>query len=142
MNKRLAITVIATVLILSGCSAVKDNRIRQEVLADSKLPEEIRRAIDLKELAVGMTQEQVIASWGSPCKWCYRTRKSSSGDTWEYHIPGADSVIVDLISLALEPELTCTSIKTEYSNTGPISKYPKPLIHNHLTAPIERHWRQ
>lgn len=94
MNKRLAITIIATVLILSGCSAVKDNRIRQEVLADSNLPEEIRRAIDLKELAVGMTQEQVIASWGSPCKWCYRTRKSSSGDTWEYHIPGADSVIV------------------------------------------------
>ncbi|MER0203462.1 MAG: hypothetical protein DU480_06295 [Nitrosomonas sp.] len=94
MNKRLAITVIATVLMLSGCSAVKDNRIRQEVLADSNLPEEIRRAIDLKELAVGMTQEQVIASWGSPCKWCYRTRKSSSGDTWEYHIPGADSVIV------------------------------------------------
>jgi len=40
MNKRLAITVIATVLMLSGCSAVKDNRIRQEVLADSKLPEE------------------------------------------------------------------------------------------------------
>ncbi|MBL8500549.1 MAG: hypothetical protein JNL77_08225 [Nitrosomonas sp.] len=94
MNKRLAIIVIATILLLSGCSAVRDNRIRQEVLADSNLPEEIRRAIDLKELAVGMTQEQVIASWGSPCKWCYRTRKSSSGDTWEYHIPGADSIIV------------------------------------------------
>lgn len=94
MNKRLAIIAIATILLLSGCSAVRDNRIRQEVLADSNLPEEIRRAIDLKELAVGMTQEQVIASWGSPCKWCYRTRKSSSGDTWEYHIPGADSIIV------------------------------------------------
>ncbi|MXS83679.1 hypothetical protein ABD07_11350 [Nitrosomonas oligotropha] len=94
MNKRLAIIAIATILLLSGCSAVRDNRIRQEVLADSNLPEEIRSAIDLKELAVGMTQEQVIASWGSPCKWCYRTRKSSSGDTWEYHIPGADSIIV------------------------------------------------
>lgn len=93
-NKRLTITLAAIIFLLVGCSVVKENRIRQEVLSDTRLSDEIRRAIDLKELAVGMTREQVIASWGLPCKWCYGTRKNPGGDTWEYHFPGADSLIV------------------------------------------------
>lgn len=93
-SKKLIIALAAVIFLLIGCGVVKENRIRQDVLSDAGLPEEIRRAIDLKELAVGMTKEQVIASWGLPCKWCYGTRKNPGGDTWEYHIPGADSPIV------------------------------------------------
>ncbi|MBS0497083.1 MAG: hypothetical protein JSR51_05475 [Proteobacteria bacterium] len=93
-SKRLIIALATVIFLLIGCGVVKENRIRQDVLSDAGLPEEIRRAIDLKELAVGMTKEQVIASWGLPCKWCYGTRKNPGGDTWEYHIPGADSPIV------------------------------------------------
>lgn len=93
-SKKLIIALAAVIFLLIGCGVVKENRIRQDVLSDAGLPEEIRRAIDLKELVVGMTKEQVIASWGLPCKWCYGTRKNPGGDTWEYHIPGADSPIV------------------------------------------------
>ncbi|MCC8996458.1 MAG: hypothetical protein LM517_05280 [Nitrosomonas sp.] len=94
MSKNRTIALVAVILLMSGCGAVKENRIRYEVLSDSSLPEEIRRAIDHKELVAGMTRQQVIASWGLPCKWCYRTQKSRGGDIWEYHIPGADSIIV------------------------------------------------
>jgi outer membrane protein assembly factor BamE len=93
-SKRCAIILAAVILSLTGCGVVKESRLRQEVLSDANLPEEIRRAIDLKQLVVGMTKEQVIASWGLPCKWCYGTRKNPGGDTWEYHIPGANSPIV------------------------------------------------
>ncbi len=93
-SKRCAIILAAVILSLAGCGVIKENRIRQEVLSDTGLPEEIRRAIDLKQLVAGMTKEQVIASWGLPCKWCYGTRKNPGGDTWEYHIPGANSPIV------------------------------------------------
>lgn len=102
VNKNIsAIASALAIFLLIGCSAVKENSIRQEVLSDANLPEEIRRAINQKELAIGMTKEQVIAAWGVPCKWCYRTRKNPGGDTWEYHIPGADSPIVgaDFIGL-------------------------------------------
>ena len=95
VNKSISVAALAVaIFLLIGCSAVKENTIRQEVLSDATLPEEIRRAIDSKELAVGMTKEQVIASWGLPCKWCNGTRKNPGGDTWEYHIPGAESPIV------------------------------------------------
>ncbi|MBS0425614.1 MAG: hypothetical protein JSR71_14695 [Proteobacteria bacterium] len=93
-NKILIIVLAALIFLLNGCSAVKENRIRQDVLSDANLPEETRRAINLKELVAGMTKEQVIASWGLPCKWCYGTRRNPGGDTWEYHIPGAESPIV------------------------------------------------
>jgi outer membrane protein assembly factor BamE len=93
-SKRSIVAVMAAIFVFSGCGAVRENKIRQEVLSDTALPEEIRRAIDQKELTVGMTKEQVIASWGLPCKWCYGTRKNPGGDMWEYHFPGADSVIV------------------------------------------------
>ncbi|PXW89959.1 outer membrane protein assembly factor BamE [Nitrosomonas sp. Nm84] len=92
MNNRLFITsiVIVAILLLHGCGAVRENRIRQEVLADANMSAEIRKAIDQKELVAGMTKEQVIASWGLPCKWCYGTRKSPSGDTWEYVLFGSN----------------------------------------------------
>jgi outer membrane protein assembly factor BamE len=114
MNKKFSITLIAAILLLNGCGSVRENRIRQDVLSDTSMPEEIRRAIDLKQLVAGMTQEQVIASWGLPCKWCFGTRKSASGDTWEYHLPGSDSVIVgaDFLGIGTGTYLYFDSSKT------------------------------
>ena len=89
MKKRIFIMLMIA-LLLQGCGVAREHRIRQEVLADASMPGEIRRAIDQKELVVGMTREQVIASWGLPCKWCFGTRRSPSGDTWEYNLFGSD----------------------------------------------------
>ena len=90
MNNRLSIALVAATILLNGCGLAREHKIRQDVLSDASMPAEIRRAIDQKELVVGMTKEQVIASWGLPCKWCYGTRNSPSGDTWEYNLFGAD----------------------------------------------------
>ncbi len=90
MNTKFPIVLISLILLLDGCGLAREHRIRQEVLSDVAMSEEIRRAIDQKELLVGMTKDQVIASWGIPCKWCYGTRKSPSGDTWEYSTFGSD----------------------------------------------------
>lgn len=93
MNNRLSITLIAALILLHGCGATRENKIRQEVLADTDMPAEIRSAIDQKELTAGMTKEQVIAAWGLPCKWCYGTRRSPGGDTWEYNLIGGDLLV-------------------------------------------------
>lgn len=99
MNKTLLMTLIAAILLLNGCGMAREHRIRQVVLTDPSTPEAIRTAIDNKEIIIGMTQDQVIAAWGLPCKWCTGTRKSTGGDTWEYNLFGADSIITgaDLI---------------------------------------------
>lgn len=101
MNNRLSIALIAITILLSGCGLAREHRIRQDVLSDANMSTEIRSAIDQKELMIGMTKEQVIASWGLPCKWCYGTRKSPSGDTWEYNLFGADLPVTggDIVGL-------------------------------------------
>ena len=62
------------------------------MLNDSTIPANISTAIRNKEIMVGMTKEQVIASWGEPCWMCYGMRRSSSGDTWEYNPGGITSL--------------------------------------------------
>lgn len=84
MTYTLTIALISLSLLLGGCGTTRENKIKEEVLVDPHMPEEIRSAIDQRDLVVGMTKEQVIAAWGVPCKWCFGTRKSPSGDTWEY----------------------------------------------------------
>lgn len=93
MNNRLCIILIAAIILLNGCGSVREYRIREAVLSDASIPEEIRRAIDYRELMVGMTKEQVIASWGLPCKWCFGTRRSPGGDTWEYVTFGSEYLV-------------------------------------------------
>ncbi|GKS69549.1 hypothetical protein W03_15530 [Nitrosomonas sp. PY1] len=45
-----------------------------------------------KDIMVGMTKDQVLASWGKPCGWCYGTRQSSTGDIWEYNKFGSSYI--------------------------------------------------
>ena len=79
-------------LLLSGCGIIEENAIRKEVLAnDMNMSPEFRHAIWDKKIMVGMSKDQVRASWGNPCWHCYGTRESSYGDTWEYNIFGTGS---------------------------------------------------
>lgn len=93
MNTRLSIALIVASILLHGCGSTKEYKIRQQVLADTSTLQEIRRAINSRELVIGMTREQVIASWGLPCKWCFSTRISKSGDTWEYITFGSEYLV-------------------------------------------------
>lgn len=37
---------------------------------------------------LGMTKAEVVNAIGQPCGYCYGTRKSSHGDSWEYNTFG------------------------------------------------------
>lgn len=78
------IAAMCFLITASGCSTALEERTRSDVLSKEDLSPEIRRTIMNKKIMVGMTKDQVIASWGKPCSWCYGTRQSSTGDTWEY----------------------------------------------------------
>ncbi|HLP82636.1 MAG TPA: hypothetical protein VK141_11720, partial [Nitrosomonas sp.] len=66
MTYTFTIALISLSLLLNGCGGTRENKIREEVLADPQMSEEIRQAIDQRDLRIGMTQEQVIAAWGLP----------------------------------------------------------------------------
>lgn len=75
-------------IILNGCAIEQEIRIRDfrnKMISDPSIPQNIRAAIINKQVMVGMTKDQVIASWGLPCGLCYGTRRSSNGDVWEYN---------------------------------------------------------
>jgi len=78
------ITAMSFLIIVSGCGATLEEKTRSDVLSKEDLSPEIRRTIMNKEIMIGMTKDQVLASWGKPCSWCYGTRQSTTGDTWEY----------------------------------------------------------
>ena len=75
--------------LLTGCGLIQENAIRDEVLADPDTRYTVKEAIKEKHIMTGMTQREVIAAWGNPCGYCYGTRKSSEGETWEYNIFGS-----------------------------------------------------
>lgn len=83
--------VIASAILLCGCVSQQYLSYRNSVISNPELPESIRQQIISKQISMGMTKEHVIASWGEPCWICYGTRKSSSGDMWEYNVFGAGS---------------------------------------------------
>lgn len=85
------VSVIVFLILLVGCGAIQEANIKKQVLADPHLNAKIRNAIENGEIKVGMTKNQVIASWGNPCSYCYGARNSSWGDTWEYNEFGSSS---------------------------------------------------
>lgn len=82
--------VILAMLLLAGC-ATDDSNIRKEMLARPDLAPDVRAAIEKEQIHKGMTKDEVAASWGYPCGYCYGTRQSSWGDSWEYNIFGTGS---------------------------------------------------
>lgn len=89
INKIKAYSLLTALLLIQGCATAIQNNIRNEVLSNPDLKPEIRDAIQRQAVHVGMTKQQVLASWGEPCWWCYGTRKTSNGDSWEYNVFGS-----------------------------------------------------
>lgn len=77
---------LSILLLMALLSACENPGIRREdMLAehpewDSKTAELIKHGY----LAPGMTQEQVQAAWGKPCRSCVGTTKGKWGEAWEY----------------------------------------------------------
>ncbi|TNE75518.1 MAG: hypothetical protein EP334_10220 [Gammaproteobacteria bacterium] len=90
MCKRIfqVVAVAAMGVWLSGCGVIADKQHRDEVLSYDLAPD-VRAAIERKEIKIGMTKDEVKASWGRPCGYCYGTRSTSEGDWWEYNAFGS-----------------------------------------------------
>lgn len=85
VNVGLTLAIAAVCVTLSGCGWAQNYQTRQRVLADPHLRADVREAIRAEKIKIGMTQNEVIASWGHPCWYCSGTRENSWGDTWEYN---------------------------------------------------------
>lgn len=84
------IIMMVNLALLAGC--VSDQSRRTDYLAaNPSTSPEIAAAIKAGQIKVGMTKDQVQASWGAPCSRCYGTRQASWGDTWEYNTFGSGS---------------------------------------------------
>lgn len=99
MLKKFAFAATAIAL-LAGCATGPSFEDRQayvnehpasEVASDNypELRQKYNDAILKGEVTRGMSQEDVIASWGKPCGWCPGTRKTSMGESWEYNMFGS-----------------------------------------------------
>lgn len=82
-------------ILLSGCALFGggDEARRNNYVASrgDQIAPTIRGAIVDGKIMRGMTKEEVRASWGDPCGYCYGTRSASWGDTWEYNVFGSGS---------------------------------------------------
>lgn len=78
--------IIALLLaFVAGCGLAYEANLRKQVLADPATPTAIKESIEHDRIRVGMSKDQVVAAWGSPCWYCPGTRENSWGDTWEYN---------------------------------------------------------
>jgi outer membrane protein assembly factor BamE len=82
--------LLAIIYLAAGCSMIGDQTRRDEYLASHPITQ-FRDEISRGAIKVGMSKEEVIASWGQPCGYCYGTSQSSTGDSWEYNIFGTGS---------------------------------------------------
>lgn len=89
MKVKSVILIMFFIFLLTGCGWIQEVNIKKQVLADPALAPKVREAIENNKIKIGMTKNQVIASWGNPCWYCYGTRESSWGDTWEYNLFGS-----------------------------------------------------
>ena len=83
------IIALAMCALLTNCGMAYNAKIKNEVLNSPETSYSTKELIKARKITVGMTQKEVIASWGSPCGHCYGTRKSSAGEWWEYNVFGS-----------------------------------------------------
>lgn len=84
------IAIFWVAVALAGCAS-QESMLRKHAL-ETEPDLMVRQLIWEKKIKAGMTKDQVIASWGYPCGYCYGTRRSSWGDTWEYSVFGSSSM--------------------------------------------------
>lgn len=91
------LTIILLSISLTGCISNAEIRAKQlkaredYIAAHPKIKSEFAEAIRAAKIRVGMSKDDVKASWGTPCWYCHGTRQSTWGDTWEYNIFGTGS---------------------------------------------------
>lgn len=85
--KRIILTT-ALAITLTACVNPMETPRWKYIEANPHLSDEIKGAIFHQQIMPGMTKEQVRAAIGEPCGYCYGTRTSSTGDTWEYNTFG------------------------------------------------------
>jgi outer membrane protein assembly factor BamE len=83
MKPLLIILLLAT---LTGCATHGTEQRAAVVAAHPDWSVQTKQDVLSGLIRVGMTQEQVLASWGTPCLTCYGTRRSSVGEWWEYDV--------------------------------------------------------
>lgn len=87
------IILLAFVLVLASCVTPADRKAQKETyIAQYKPSAEVAGNIRAGFIQNGMTKDEVIASIGQPCSYCYGTLESSSGDTWEYNTFGTAAI--------------------------------------------------
>ncbi|HET7308185.1 MAG TPA: hypothetical protein VFK24_10290 [Gammaproteobacteria bacterium] len=98
MNKILNFVILALLLsALAGCAFIRTPGMRANWLKEhpwvAKLTPHIADDIAAGKITVGMTKEEVKASWGEPCCAVYVPSivRSPYGDRWYYQL-GASSV--------------------------------------------------
>ena len=84
MKVKSILLLVGLLIFLIGCMSPQQLELREIIFANPNCSPRIKQLIREEGIIVGMTKEQVIASWGEHCWWCYGTTKSSWGDTWQY----------------------------------------------------------
>ena len=80
------LTALLSAALLTGCATHGTQQRAAVVAAHPEWPEQTRQDVLSGLIRVGMTKEQVLASWGQPCLICRGTRSTSYGDWWEYDV--------------------------------------------------------
>ena len=83
------ITTVILMIMLTGC--VSPAQRADFVNAHPKISDEYKQAILHGQIMKGITKDEVRASWGNPCSYCYGTTHNSWGDSWEYNVFGSGS---------------------------------------------------
>ena len=83
--------ILCVLLALGGCdftAAIRDQEDaiwRTEYLQDRPdLPADTRASIEAQRVRLGMTKEEVRASWGRPCDTSRHVSANGIIETWEY----------------------------------------------------------
>lgn len=82
MTKKIILALF--VVVLAACASQQSKR-EAYLKNHPNTDPVIAQAIKAGKIRKGMTKEEVRASWGDPCWYCYGTKEASWGDSWEYN---------------------------------------------------------
>ena len=95
---KVIILVLLAGVFLTSCAAVKQNRIKKQILNDPSVSEYTKECIRNKQIHVGMTKEEVYASLGPYCYWSPCTTKlvteNGTMESWDYSLIGYCHTVV------------------------------------------------